>query len=89
MWMAWGLGVHFTTVIIHGSVSVVTLVVGLLLVEILAQSSYACIGEDAEDISLMIIELLWRWSAKSSQFFMEERLYTCQAEMSQARAVVE
>jgi hypothetical protein len=79
MWMTVRLSFNFA-IIIHRPFSVVRMNAGLLI-EVLAQTTYACVGEDAEDISLVVVELLWCWSAKSGQLFMKEGLNTRQAKM--------
>lgn len=47
------------------------------------------VGEDAENFSLMIVELHRRGSAEGGQIVVKECLYTCQAEMRQARTIIE
>lgn len=75
--MRMAMGVSFNlAVIVHSSFSIIRMNLGLL-VEVLAQTTYTCIGEDTENISLMVVELLWCWSAKSGQLLVEESLHTC------------
>ena len=58
-------------------------------VEVFTKTRDTGTGEDAEDVTLMLVELWRRFSAVDCQIFSKEGLDTGQTEMSEARAVVE
>lgn len=60
-----------------------------MFVEKLTKTCNTIAGEDAEDVSLMFVELWWRISTEDYKLFSQESLYSSQAQMCQLGAVVQ
>jgi hypothetical protein len=73
-------------IVVHRGFGIVMWVVG---VEVVAKSRNATVGEYAEYVTLMVVELRWRFAAEYGKFVVKERLDASQTEMGKAWAVVE
>lgn len=54
-----------------------------------AQTQDTVIGEYAENVTLMIVELVWCFATESRELFVEKSLDTCQREVRETTTVVE
>jgi hypothetical protein len=61
----------------------------LLIIEMVAKPSHAMAGEDAEHVSLVVVEFRWRVTTETQELIAKESLHTCERQMRELRAAVE
>lgn len=61
----------------------------LFAVQIISETPDTIAGEDAEDVTLVVVKLRRSFAAEEEQLVTEEGLHACQAEVGELRAIVE
>lgn len=73
----------------HGPLGAIVRLVAHFLREVTAEAIDTRPGEDTEQLSLVVVELLRRFPAESQKFFTQECRHSGERQMRQSRAVVE
>lgn len=61
----------------------------VLVVEMVAKPCHAVAGEDAEYVSLVIVEFRWRIATETQEFIAKESLHTGKRQMREFRTAVQ